>query len=102
VFDPPNLDRRSTLRYQYELPVALRLLRDPTLRLASLSRDISAGGIFLYSDARLPVGEEVAITLKLPRQGTKTRLLGIGRVVRVEQRSQGLGLAVTIERCELF
>jgi hypothetical protein len=44
----------------------------------------------------------VAVTLKLPRQGAKTRLLGTGRVLRVEQSSQGSGLAVTIERCKLF
>ena len=97
-----SLERRATARYPCELPVALRLLRDPTLRLASRSRDIGAGGIFLYSDARLPVGEGVAVTLKLLPQGAKSRLLGIGRVIRVEQSSHGPGLAVTIERCKLF
>ena len=100
--DSLSLERRATARYRCELPVALRLLREPTLRLASRCRDIGAGGIFLYSDAQLPVGEEVAVTLKLLPHGGKTRLLGLGKVVRVEQGSQRLGLAVTIERCKLF
>jgi len=102
VRKPVKQERRTAARYPCELPVALRLLRDPTLRLASRSRDIGAGGIFLYSDARLPIGEEVAVTLKLLRQGGKIRLLGIGRVVRVEPSSEGLGFAVTIERCKLL
>lgn len=102
VREPLKQERRTAARYLCELPVALRVLRDPTLRLPSRSRDIGSGGIFLYSDVALPMGEEVVVTLKLPRQGSKARLLGIGKVVRVEPGSGGSGLAVTIEQCAMF
>ena len=95
-------ERRSAARYQCELPVALRLLHDPTIRAPAISRDIASGGIFLYTNAVLAVGEETVITLKLPRQGKKARLLGIGRVVRVEEAHASSGLAVTIEHCALY
>jgi hypothetical protein len=102
VPDSAKPDRRSAARYQCEVPVALRRLHDPTLRVPALSRDIASGGIFLYTHTAFPVGEETVITLKLPRQDKKARLLGIGRVVRVEEAVGGSGLAVTIEHCALF
>jgi hypothetical protein len=95
-------ERRSVARYHCELPVALRLLHDPTLRVPALSRDIGSNGIFLYTNVLLPLGAETVVTLKLPRVGQRARLLGIGRVVRVEEAPEGSGLAITIEQCSLF
>ena len=102
VSEPGEQERRTAARYPCELPVALRLLHDPTLCLRSRSRDIGSGGIFLYSDMPLPLGEEVVVTFKLPRQGYESRLLGIGKVVRVEAGSDNSGLAITIEQCAMF
>jgi PilZ domain len=61
--DAATQERRTTVRYQYDFPVALQLLRDPTLRAAAHSRDIGAGGMFIHADMRLALGEEIAITL---------------------------------------
>lgn len=82
--------------------MALRLLSDSTIRAPAVSRDIGSGGIFLYSNVVLPLGQEVVVTLKLPREGQKARLLGVGRVVRFEQAAERSGLAVTIEDFALF
>ena len=95
-------ERRAATRYQYELPIALRLLHDPTLRVPALSRDIGSGGIFLYTNLKLSIGQETVVTLKLPRDGKKARLLGVGRVVRVEEVPDRFGLAVTIDDFALF
>ena len=96
----PSAERRSAPRYECELPVALRLLHNPTVRLPALSRDLGSGGIFLYTNVVLPVGEHTVITLKLPVQvkGKQTRLLAVGRVVRVEESEKASGLGVTIEQ----
>jgi Tfp pilus assembly protein PilZ len=100
--DAATQERRTAVRYQYDFPVALQLVRDPTLRAAAHTRDIAAGGIFIHANMRLPLGEEVAITLNLPKRGKKSRLLTIGRVVRVENTRDEVGLAVTIDRCAFF
>jgi hypothetical protein len=58
--------------------------------------------VFLYSNAVLVLGQEVVVTLKLPREGEKARLLGVGRVVRVEEAPERSGLAVTLDDFALF
>jgi hypothetical protein len=71
-----------------------------------LTRDLSANGIFLYSDTGLEAGSKLELVVMLPPE------LGVGAggwtlceasVVRVEQKDgQGLGVAATLDRIELL
>ena len=97
-----KFDRRTAARYPCEVPVALRLLDDPTIRTPAISRDIGSGGIFLYSNIILSLSQKVMVTLKLPREGHKGHLLALGRVVRVEEAAGCPGLAITIDEFALF
>jgi hypothetical protein len=95
-------ERRSAARYECELPVALRLLDNLTIRAPAMSRDIGSGGIFLYSNVVPALGERIAFTLKLPHEGRKAHFLSVGRVVRVEEVAGYSGLAVSFEDFALF
>jgi len=86
-FDVKQIQRRSFYRLDAHFPVALRLretvnqdANEPVI-LQLHSKDISGGGIRVFSKEALSVGTEVAVELLLPTQVVVPTL---GKVVRLE------------------
>ena len=71
------------------------------------TRDISAGGCFLYADESFPVGSEIQIVLMLPRElglVTDRMVCCHATVLRVEQPNADgkKGIAAMIDRFALM
>ena len=82
--------QRALPRFQYDLPVVVKTASEKTF--GARTRDLSACGIFFYSEHTIDEGATIELTLDLPK-GTKIRCSA--RVVRVEQVSESrIGIAV--------
>ncbi len=67
-----------------------------------LSRDLSAGGLFFYTDAPMPKGLEFQFRVVMPPEithGDNQRAICNGRVARIEEYPDRpeVGVAATIE-----
>jgi len=95
-------ERRGEQRFPLRLPVVVR----PTPGRAeesSLTRDVSAGGVFFYLDGKLAEGTPVELVLTLPAEITLTESILVRckvKVVRVEGTINGgkTGVAAVIEQ----
>jgi len=97
-------ERRSGHRRRVKVPVKLR--KPDGTEGSGVTRDLSANGIFLYSETGLEAGSKLELVVMLPPE------LGLGpggwtlceaSVVRVEQTDgQGVGVAATLDRIELL
>jgi hypothetical protein len=61
-----------------------------------ITRDVSASGMFVETDAPYRLGEPVAFTVELESPGGKLVLKGQGDVIRMEQLESKVGLAIKI------
>lgn len=70
---------------------------------AAMIRDVSATGIFFYSDFKPPVGSRVSLTMEIRSSGGNTRVRCDGNVVRVEQVRSGAapGIAMLLDSQQL-
>ena len=103
-------ERRTARRYDLSLPVIIRIpteRKDDSQR--GKTRDISTRGLYFVIDQDLEAGSELDITLTLPAEithGTEVFVRAMGKVVRVEQRSEDgalrLGVAAVIERYDII
>jgi Tfp pilus assembly protein PilZ len=69
--------------------------------LAASTRDISAGGLFLFTDTPFQAGADIEIVLMLPRElrlPAGEMVCCHGTVVRVEVEAGRCGIAAKIER----
>jgi hypothetical protein len=102
-------ERRTARRYDLSLPVSIRLPIEKEVVLHSgKTRDISTRGVYFLFDNDLRAGTELDLTMTLPAEvtgGTEVFIRAIGKVVRVENRSQDgdvrMGIAAVIERYEI-
>ena len=64
----------------------------------ALVRDVSSGGVFLYSDFNPPIGADLSLVFNV-RDASDQRVFCQGRVVRVERASKlaAPGIAVKID-----
>ncbi|MGI9102858.1 MAG: PilZ domain-containing protein [Terriglobales bacterium] len=95
-------DRRSNPRSQFQLPVIFSV---PT-EAKGITRDVSQGGMYFYTDAPLSIGQAVEFKVLMPfSAGKSTRALCKGTVVRIEAGARAamdsLGVAVHITTIEL-
>ena len=69
----------------------------------AMIRDVSATGIFFYSDFKPPVGARVSLTLEIRTSTGNTRIRCDGKVVRVEQIRAGAapGIALVLDSQQL-
>ncbi len=100
-----KIDRRSRERVAAKLPVSLR--STPTTPEGSgQTRDLSASGIFLYTNSSMMKGSEVELVLILPGEltsGEKCWVCCQARVVRVEQGpDKSFGVAAEIQRMDIL
>ncbi len=99
---PHNDERRRYQRFNVETPVIILGSRAALGGGQGLSRDISEGGLFFYTDCSLPRGLKFQFRLVMPPEvthGENRRALCSGRVARIEEypdRAE-VGIAATIE-----
>ncbi len=86
-------ERRQSPRIPVELHVEFRHLGRPSETFAELSKDISAGGVFLDTTVGLTLGTEVAMEIS-PGPGVRPIKLR-AKVVRVEEEPPTTGSRVT-------
>jgi c-di-GMP-binding flagellar brake protein YcgR len=99
----PNTDKRTRSRIAVNVPATVRS-KDTNAEVAAVTRDLSMGGVFLYTDRRITEGSKLEIVLILPPElglGEKQWACCQARVVRVEEGDQ-FGVAATIDRLDML
>jgi hypothetical protein len=80
-------DRRASLRYNFKVPLRIRVWKSATPEERGESENLSERGILFATDSVMPVGTVVEVLLKMPEAITgepTTEWLCSGHVVRVE------------------
>jgi c-di-GMP-binding flagellar brake protein YcgR len=103
-------ERRTARRYDLSLPIIIRVPAErATDSQQGKTRDISTRGLYFVIDQNLDAGSELDITLTLPAEithGTEVLVRALGKVVRVEPRSENgdlrMGVAAVIERYDII
>lgn len=98
-----DTDRRSGTRIATSVPTRVRTAEgsDQTAQ----TRDISANGVFMYTQSRMEKGTEVELVLILPPEltaGEKCWVCCQATVVRVEQEGSEFGVAAQIRRMDIL
>jgi PilZ domain len=100
-----KLDKRVQARVQVSLPATVKS-KEPELESAALTRDLSMGGIFLYTDQNFTEGSKLEIVLILPAElgfGEKQWACCQASVVRLEDSGGSkFGVAATIDRLDVL
>ena len=102
-------ERRSARRYDISLPVVIRvpLEKEAPSRKGNV-RNISTHGVYIVSDQDLIAGAEVDLKITLPAEitGTEVFIRAKGKIVRLEETSDGgspqVGVAAVIELLEII
>ena len=104
--DPVQIERRAAQRFDFHLPVAVRLAGSDREG-SGFTQDLSARGALFYTDFPLTAGDAVELTLVMPSEITLAENMRVrcrGRVVRVVQPAAGSksGVAVHLEGYEFL
>jgi hypothetical protein len=99
-------DKRSRLRVPVLLPVTIKA-KDGSVQETAQTRDLSSGGVFLYTNSRIEEGAELELVLVLPAEltfGERRWVCCQASVVRVEKPTQvgNFGVAARIDRFEVL
>ena len=102
--DPVRFERRAAQRFDVHLPVTVNL-PDNANSGHGFTQDLSARGVFLYTDFPLSEGDAVELTLVMPSEITLAENMPVrcrGRVMRtaVTAGSNKMGIAVHLEGYE--
>lgn len=100
---PADSERRSGTRIAARVPTRLRTAEggDHTVQ----TRDVSANGIFLYTQSRMEKGTDVELVLILPPEltsGEKCWVCCQATIVRVEEQGGEFGVAAQIRRMDIL
>ena len=82
--------KRNADRFDTQLPVEID-------GISSLTRNISATGMYVETDSRLTPGSHIHFTVEVVVWGKKLKLVCDGEVVRVEQKGDKTGVAVKLD-----
>ena len=88
--DQVHLERRAAQRFDFHLPVFLRIPGSER-EACGFSQDLSARGVLLYTELPLSVGDAVELTLVMPSEIT------LGESMHVRCRAQILRVAGAAE-----
>jgi hypothetical protein len=97
--DENHLERRASQRFDFQLPIAVRLAGTDGESFG-FTQDLSGRGVFFYTDLQVKEGDTVELTLVMPSEITLTenaRVRCRGRVIRVTPVEQKFGVAARIE-----
>jgi hypothetical protein len=99
--EPIRLERRARQRFEVNLPVSIQL---DGQTIAGFTQDVSARGLFLYSEKPISEGSRLELTLTLPSEVTLTESMRVrccGRVLRsAVSAGERHGIAVYLESYE--
>jgi hypothetical protein len=98
-----NGERRSASRIANSVPARVRTAQG--IEHAAQTRDVSASGIFLYTQSRIEQGSEIELVLILPPEltsGERCWVCCLATVVRVEESGSQFGVAAQIRRMDLL
>lgn len=98
-----DAERRSGTRIAARVPTRVRTSNgnDQTAQ----TRDVSANGVFLYTNSRMEKGAEVELVLILPPEltsGEKCWVCCQATVIRVEEEGSEFGVAAQIRRMDIL
>ena len=98
-----DTERRSGTRIATSVPTRVRTAEgsDQTAQ----TRDVSASGVFMYTQSRMEKGTDVELVLILPPEltaGEKCWVCCQATVVRVEQEGAEFGVAAQIRRMDIL
>jgi Tfp pilus assembly protein PilZ len=91
-----KLRQRNAVRAFVHLPAWLTIDRDDTSEHVAFVRDISARGIFFYSDVEAAAGNQLTFVLEYLHSENRVRLHLKGRVVRVEQPTPNSAIGIAV------
>jgi c-di-GMP-binding flagellar brake protein YcgR len=98
-------DKRAQSRIPVSVPATVRT-RETATEVSAVTRDLSTGGVFLYTDRRITPGSKLEIVLILPAElglGEKQWACCQASVVRVEDgEGHQFGVAATIDRLDML
>lgn len=100
--DQVHLERRAAQRFDFQLPVGIRLPGTGQVG-HGFTQDLSGRGAFFYTDLAAKQGEEMELTLVMPCEITLTENMRVrcrGKVTRVQQVERKFGVAVHLEAYE--
>ena len=95
--DPVQLERRAGQRFDFNLPI---LIEFEGRTLAGCSQNLSARGVFLYSEANLPEGSVLQLIFTMPSEITLADSMRVrcrGRVLRSGNSACGQGNGVAVQ-----
>ena len=98
-----DAERRSGTRIATRVPTRVRSVHgaDQTAQ----TRDVSANGIFLYTESRMEKGTDVELVLILPPEltsGEKCWVCCQATIVRVEEQGSKFGVAAQIRHMDIL
>ncbi len=98
-------DKRARSRIPVSVPAKVRSKENAT-EVSAITRDLSTGGVFLYTDGQITEGSKLEIVLILPAElglGEKQWACCQASVVRVEDgKGSRFGVAATIDRLDML
>jgi len=100
---PTDAERRAGRRIATSVPTKLRTAQGADH--AAQTRDVSANGVFLYTQSPMEKGTEVELVLILPPEltsGEKCWVCCQATVVRVEEEGSEFGVAAQIRRMDIL
>jgi hypothetical protein len=99
----PNGERRAGTRIVTNVPTRVRTSGGSDCN--AQTRDVSANGIFLYTQSRMETGTDVELVLILPPEltsGEKCWVCCQATIVRVEEQGSDFGVAAQIRRMDIL
>jgi hypothetical protein len=96
-------ERRAGTRIAARVPTRVRTPQG--IDINAHTRDVSANGVFLYTQSRIEKGTEVELVLILPPEltsGEKYWVCCQATIVRVEDSGSEFGLAAQIRRMDIL
>ena len=96
-------DNRSLPRLPLMVPAAVKYTNGGVHEVESVTKDVSAAGVFLYMDVEPAIGSEIELMLSLPSKenGTPVQVHCVAKVVRVEKGDKRFGVAAAIHTYEI-
>jgi hypothetical protein len=96
-------ERRAGTRITTRVPTRVRTLHGGDIN--AHTRDVSANGVYLYTQSRIEKGTDVELVLILPPEltsGEKYWVCCQATIVRVEEGDAEFGLAAQIRRMDIL
>jgi PilZ domain-containing protein len=104
ITNPVRYERRAAQRFDYQLPISVKFQGQEGEQ-AGFTQNLSARGVFFYSDCAIVEGASIELTVLMPAEITLTDNMRVrcrGKVLRVVQcnGSSKIGVAAQLEGYE--